>query len=579
MKKAAHSISLGEMEAWGITLLLIPFFSLLLATATFILGGAIGAWMFPTAIVLSLTIGHRVVTRNCRQQHTTTRYLVASTLLLFLSLLTSTIFYDYSYDGNTYHQEAIFYMMQGWNPFHTPDMPSSPWERHYAKALEIVASTIAICFNRIECGKAVNLLLILSSILITASFLRSEFPQKKRLKIAILTSLITLCPTVILQANIYYNDYPLYTFMLLVAISLIKIHRNSKDLPAWIILIATTLFAAVTKFTVGFYVYLTLAIGIIWIFTKGKRSLSYTLATISILLIFVGFGILGYHPYVTNTLGWGNPFYPLIGSNVDIMTSNTPELYLEGNRFGNLLRSLFYNVAGSDVWIPFITDSLHDYYIIYDARIAGFGPFFVYCMIAAMMVWGCHVYKEKNNNTLNPHRTATYGTIVLLLIAGCFIFEQSWWMRYVPFLWAVPILLLLYTEYNDRLSRWQPTVRNACYALLLLTQALCCGATFIGSSSYTMRLGAIYHAISPQSTVELYNIMGSQSFNFKLQQRGIDFTALSENQPSDSTMVCLQFKNKANIYLDAQTASRIRRPDLLDFVQSVRETTTNKTHD
>lgn len=574
MKKALYSTASDEMTIWGITLLLIPFISLLLATITFILGGVIGKWMFPTATILSIVAGCWLLDKNSCHHYTIARCCGMVLFSLLFAILSTAVIYDHSYDGNTYHQGAIFHMMQGWNPFYSPDMQTSLWEVHYAKALEIVAGTISICFNRIECGKAVNILLILSSIFITASFLRREFPHHTNGNIALFTSLLALCPVIIRQAYIYYNDYPLYTFMLLVIIALVEIYRNHKNTSAWIILIVTTLFAAVTKFTIGFYVYLSLAIGIIWIFTTSKRSLSYTLALVSIPLIIIGFSVLGYHPYVTNTLGWGNPFYPLIGSQVDIMTYNTPDLYQDGNRLTNWLRSLFYNGLGTTIWIPFVTDSLRDYYISYDSRIAGFGPFFVYCMLASIIVWISTVYKERKNKIINRQLSATYGIISLLLIGGCFIFEQSWWMRYVPFLWAVPVLLLLYSEYNHQLPYWQRAVRNTCYALLLVTQILCWGATVIGGISFTMRLGALYHEVTSQSTVELYNIMGSESFNYKLQERGIKFDVLQEARPTDSTMVCLPFPNKVLIYLDAETASRIRRPDLMDFVISNRETTT-----
>ncbi|MBR6749045.1 MAG: hypothetical protein IKM10_00910 [Bacteroidaceae bacterium] len=565
--KPLHTPTPHEMTIWGVILLLIPFISLFTASITLLCGGVIESWMFPTAIILSLAIGYMLQRAyDCKASATLHSSVVVILSLLF-SLLTSAIIYDHSYDGNTYHQGAISHLIQGWNPFYAPDAQTSLWEVHYAKSLEIVASTISICFNRIECGKAVNLLLILSSIFITASFLRREFPRHSGIKIALFTSLLALCPTVIRQAYIYYNDYPLYIFMLLVIIALIEIYRNNKNRLAWIILITATLFSAVTKFTIGFYTYLTLAVGIVWIFVAGKRKTSYILALASVLLIIIGFGVLGYHPYITNTLGWGNPFFPLIGSPVDIMTNNTPELYIDGNRFTNWLRSLFYNVAGTSVWIPFITDSLRDYYISYDARIAGFGPLFVYCLIASAILWSCKVYQSHRENTINKQRTITYAGIAILLISGCFIFEQSWWMRYVPFLWAVPVLLLLYTEYDHTLSRLQRATRNCCYAMLLFTQLLCCGATILGGISFTQRLGALYHTITPQSKVEIYYLMGSTSFNHKFQERDIAFTVLQEGeQPSDSTMQCVPFPNKVLIYLDAETASRIKRPDLLDFV-------------
>lgn len=571
MKNLLKRPSAYEINIWGIVLLLIPFFSLLFASITFILGGTLGAWIFPTAITVSLITGHILFHKENNNIYTTVRCGIFTLLSLTFSLITTAVLYDVSYDGNTYHQGSIIQMLNGWNPFHSPETPQNLWIVHYAKGLEIVASTISICFNRIECGKSVNILLILSSILITASFIRRELPRLSLRKITLLTSLLSLCPVVIRQAYIYYNDYPLYTFMLLEVIALIEIYRNNRNHNAWIILIATSLFAAVTKFTVGFYIFLTLAIGIIWIFFTPKRRVSYTLAAISIILIIVGFGIMGYHPYITNTIDRGNPFYPLIGSNVDIMTNNTPELYSEGNRFSNLLRSLFYNGLGTDIWIPFATDSIRDYYIGYDSRIAGFGPFFVYTLMTSIVLWISIAGKKRHQTTTQSKQALFFGITAVLLIMGCFIFEQSWWARYVPFLWAVPVILLLYSEYNICLSGIQKTVRLFCYSLLLFTQILCCGSTILSGAQFTMRLGAIYHAITPQSKVEIQSGF-AKSFNHKLHERNIDFKIIKDGDtPSDSTMIAFDIPPDAIIYLDAETASHIKRPDLMDYMKSKKE--------
>lgn len=559
--------TVGETYVWGVVLLLIPFVSLLLATTTFLLGGVVGAWMFPTAVLVSVVAGACYVGKFVSRSHAMLRYGIFVVVSLVVTLLTATVLYDHSYDGNTYHQGGIIHMLHGWNPVKDPAMPSSPWERHYAKALEIVAATITVCFGRIECGKAVNLMLILASMLITRAFLSNTFRHFSSRKVWLYTLLLALCPIVICQSCIYYNDYPLYTFMLLAVIALVTLYRNAHDKLAWVMLFVVIIMAASTKFTIAFYLYLTLAVGIVWIFFKGKRALSYRLVALSAVLLILGLGVVGYHPYVTNTIGWGNPFYPLIGGEVDIMSSNTPEIYHDGNRVTNLVRSLFYNEQGTGVWVPLVSDSLHDYYIAYDNRIAGFGPLFVYALMAAILLvaW---VYVGKRDSLGRPRYDKSCFILILLLVAGCFIFEQSWWMRYVPFLWAVPVVMLLVTE-QWQLARMQRMLRKAVFATLLFTQLMCVVSTTFSGVAYTQRLGGVLHAITPQSKVEVYSVETIQSFNHKMQERGIDFEILGEGEmPSDSTMRCVEFHSKACIYVDEATYMRMTHPDLLDLIDS-----------
>lgn len=566
MKKTSYNPAISEIEIWGVVLLLIPFISLLLATATLLARGNIAIWMFPTATALSLAIGHLLIGRYTPHTHAHHRYYLVVLPSILFALISSAILYDNSFDGNTYHQGAIIDMLAGCNPYYHPEQIDIIWGRHYAKALEIAASTIAIFFNRIECGKAVNIMLIQASLFIAYSFLRRRFAQLSLQRTLLITTLITLCPTVIRQAYIYYTDYALYTFMLLAIIALITLYSSNNPL-SWCILAISVIFATSTKFTIAFYLYLTIATAIVWYYVTNHRQQSIRLTIAAAIFAIIGFGIIGYHPYITNTIGWGNPFYPLIGGNVDIMTSNTPELYLEGNRVSNWFRSLFYNAQGSGIWIPFVSDSLHDYYISYDSRIAGFGPFFGYVLFASIALMALTLYKQKHYIIPLKHQAYTYIILSAILLVACFVFEQSWWMRYTPFLWAVPIILLLYTELDKTLSPALQAVRNILYSLLVVTQALCCATTIVAGISYAQRMEGMFNAITPQSTIEVYNLNDVQSINHKLCERDIKFSILKEGEePSDSTLQLVVFPEKANIYLDNDTYNRMQHPDMLDII-------------
>ncbi|MBO7318244.1 MAG: hypothetical protein J6U43_05960 [Bacteroidales bacterium] len=555
----------AEVEIWGATLLLIPFLSLLVATVSFFLGGGLGWWMFPSAIVASFAIGHTLIARLNGTPSSHFRFYLYTALSLGIALLSAGILYDNSFDGNTYHQGSIIDMIMGCNPIYNAQDFTSLWSRHYAKAIEIAASTITLFFNRIECGKAVNILLIEASIFITYSFLRREFNHHTTRSIAFFTLLLTLCPTVIRQAYIYYIDYTLYTFLLLAVLSLITIYRTHSTL-SWLILGTTAIMAATTKFTVGFYIFLAIAVGILWFFMSGRRTLSFRTTVFAIGLFIVGFGVVGYHPYLTNTWGWGNPFYPLLGSDIDIMSGNTPEIYAEGNRFTNWVRSLFYNAQGSGIWIPFANHSLHDYYISHESRIAGFGPLFGYTLFASILLVAYCLHKECITHTLNKRIATTFVGIALLLLMACFIFEQSWWMRYIPFLWAVPVILLLYTELHNTFSRPWRIARNILYTMLVATQLLCCATTIVAGGAFTQRFSGLLQAITPQSTVKVYHLIQSPSFEYKLQEGGVNYEVINSYLEADTTLHRVHIPDNADVYVDSETYSRMQHPDLLDYI-------------
>lgn len=566
MKHTHWQPTIDEIELWGVTLLSISLFSLLLATVTFLLGGAIEMWIFPTAVILSLLCGHRYIDTHSAPSHTHLRLYLCIALSIAFALFSAALIYDYSYDGNTYHQETIIAALKGCNPLYTPEQMGSIWSIHYAKALEIIASTIAICFNRIECGKAVNILLILSCIFITYAFLRREFSHLPQRYALLFTILFTLSPTVISQSLTYYNDFALHIFTQLIVIALIELYRNDRPI-MWCILAIVTPIAIATKFTIALYALLTIAIAVVWYFLGGSRQLSYKLAGATSIMMLIGFVIVGYHPYITNTIGWGNPFYPLVGGHIDIMSTNTPEIYYEGNRVTNWLRSLFFNAQGSGMWIPFLNDSLKDYYIAYDNRIAGFGPLFGYILFIATILFATTIYHDKKQYGSHTHNTTTFAVISLLLILSCFVFEQSWWIRYTPFLWTAPIVMLLYTHYNATPTRTTQVVRNTLYTALLATQLLCCATTLLAGISYTQRLGGLYRAVNEQSSIEIYSENCLPSFEYKLQERNIKYKVLDSPQTHlDTTMRCVVIPAKAYIYTDSATYNRMQHPDILDFI-------------
>lgn len=549
-----------ECYIGGYVVLLSLFLSLFVSSLLFAVGSCVQPWIFPTACVISLLYGHWWLHRRKQLSwRILIRYYIGLLLLFVAAIFSAMYIYDNSSDGNLYHQGAVIALVQGWNPFAGSEGIDVLWIKHYAKGIETIAATIAACMGRIESGKAVNILLAASTLLITLAFIRREFPGLSRLKVLWLSMLLALCPVVLRQLYVYYVDYAMYSFLLLTVLSLVQIYRHD-DIESWCLLAMVALMAPTVKFTVAFYEYVTLAVAVIWFFVAHRRRLAYQLALYSLLVVVVGMFGLGYHPYVTNTVGWGNPFYPLVGSSVDIMTANTPQLYEGGSRFVNFVKSLFYTYDGSTVWIPGFTDSLNDYVIAFDRRIAGFGPFFAYILVGSVVLFA---FCRKR---LPGEKAKPIGVIAILLFLACFFFEQAWWMRYVLFLWAVPVLLLLCTEYAEHLTKWQRVFRNVLYLLMAATMAMAVVSAAIGAVTVTQRFNVICRSVSPESTVKVY-VHSMDAFLYKLKERNVSYELLDTLGSADTTLCRLPLlENWVEFYLDEETYSRIKRPDFLDVV-------------
>ena len=241
------------------------------------------------------------------------------------------------------------------------------------------------------------------------------------------------------------------------------------------------------------------------------------------------------------------------------MSSNTPQLYEGSGRIVTFIKSLFYTYDGAAVWIPGVTDSLNDYVIAFDRRIAGFGPFFVYILVGSVVLF---VLCRKQ---LLPEKARPMAILAVLLFLGCFFFEQAWWMRYVPFLWAVPVVLLLCTEYVH-LAKWQRIFRGLLYLLMAATMAMAVASAAIGALSVTGRFNAICRSVSPDSTVNVY-VQSMDSFLYKLSENNVTYELLDTNESPDTTLRRLPLlEDWVVFYLDEETYSRISRPDFLDIV-------------
>ncbi|SEK61870.1 glycosyltransferase family protein [Parapedobacter koreensis] len=439
----------------GFFLMLVLGLTLVILSLTFFLDGHVGRWQFPLALVVATGINAYILFRSqwmgtaeIKGKYYT---LGASVLFVLLAILISGQFYDISEDGQEYHQEAIIQLRQGWNPYRTALDDSitthSIWINHYAKGMETIQAAIYATTGRIETGKATNLLLIVAGLFFSLSILVPKISTPK----AWITSILLTCnPVVIVQALTYYVDGVLGSiFLIFIAATILALKEKQWMHYLLIVVIITLAFGI--KFTAVVYMAMLMAAVFCWLLFHKKLK--------SHKILIVGFvsgvvlGILaGFNPYVTNTLNFGHPFYPLMGSKkVDIMTRNSPATFGERSPAERFFISLFSHTdnaimetGGKPVLkVPF---TLNEVDIVnsgkVDTRVAGFGPFFSGIVILAILLFillAIQCRKER--------RFKNILSIIITLVVTIVIIPESWWARYVPQFWFIPIILLVTSEW------------------------------------------------------------------------------------------------------------------------------------
>jgi hypothetical protein len=485
-----RNVSLASL-CWVTSASIAAFLCLLQlgAMASLLAGRAGFAIIAPIALTAALSFAYWLARREglhgrqCWYSGALTLILLASSLLL------SAFFYDFSWDGQWYHQLSIIRIAHDWNPLSDPmrsfaDSPSQLhsqlYLRHYSKGPWYAAATIFATTGRIELGKSINWLILMASFLGTlAAYLSGGLRRSRALGIA---AVAAINPVVISELTTFMVDGVMASSLILTVAATITALRQPR--PA---VIATAMAASIvcinSKFTGLIYLCFLLAAAGLWCLFAARRSLArYACATAATLVL--GTCLWGYNPYITNTLYRYQPFYPILGS------TNYPSLAQQGND-GNEKYETPKNMAGRRLPIRFaysifgrpgnqpyregknaslmwpFTAHLHDLYTYtyQEPRVAALGPYFSGCFLlsVALGVWLLFQLDASSRWML----VLTSATI----IASLLISKDSWWPRYGPQIWLLPIVPMVFA-FRESASRLQVRLTWALCTLLLFNAAI-----------------------------------------------------------------------------------------------------------
>lgn len=450
------------LKSVGEAIILFLFLLYVILFLSFVFGIAFGVVTAWGAVACSLALAVFM----CRGPNGWSAKAASSGVIIILfSVVISGQLFDYSWDGQWYHQSAVGALAGGWNPLSGPfdahflGVPSGDfgasmarWDTHYPKASWFMGTIFYLATGSIQSAKAINILAAVAVFCSAAAFLlRAGLPLRSSL---LLGGLAAANPVAVAQMGTFYVDGLASSMLTLVVLGLAAAiwwgEERDLGLPALALMIGVNL-----KFTILVMIVVLCVFAAVAMFWRYRRG---AIVRVSIL---AGCGIagvvfLGWSPYVQNTLTYGHPFHPLMGPHkLDVMDGNMPAAIASIHLFpgARFLAGIFSMTSFDDVTTSVIP-SAEAIRIAgsYDTRIGGFGVLsqLIGLLSVAGLLVGVPALGQRS-------RAACLWFLYALVavIASIAIHPENWWARYVPQLWLIPLmvasLLLLQT---GGLARW-----------------------------------------------------------------------------------------------------------------------------
>lgn len=439
---ALYSFSAGSM------LLVFAVSILLVASASFALGFPLSRVPLLAATGVSIVYAWSRSAQYARRRAQQARFfgvlMITVGALCGACLFASGAFYDLSFDGQAYHQEAIIQLKEGWNPYAAPtlfpDASVLMWVNHYPKGPWINAAALYAVTNRIEYSKVFNLLFIIASFWLAVAAL-AHVPGLPHKKAIVLALLVCLNPVSVSQVLSFYVDGQMASLQAILA-SLAYLWLVRADRLVLLLFVIALVLTIDVKFTGLVYAFLVSAGVVVWSSMFATRAMTAMALYASMAAILVGVLVVGYNPYVTNVTNHGHIFYPLnAGKAAAMAAGQMPANFRPLNRFDKMFHSLFsesqHTLDVSRFKAPFtVHRSELAAFRMPDVRVGGFGPLFGGALILAALIL-VRAWPRQ------PRQAYAAASILFWILLSAGINPEAWWARWAPQLWLLPAIALV----------------------------------------------------------------------------------------------------------------------------------------
>ena len=333
----------------GLLLFLFPLTLFSIATLWLMLGLDVNAVLFPLSMVISAVFFYLLLTSEGYKKQTVWGILVFAVGLCAILFTISGQFYDFSFDGQWYHQDAIILLKNGWNPFY--DQPildeiasgkNANYINCYPKAPWTISACVYATTGAIEYAKFYQLVLLFASFFLSIHFMLRWF-SFSILSAFMLSFVVAFSPVVVGQTLSFYVDGQLAVFTLLTLYFLCDWVSNLESKVPLVLLGLCLIYLANIKFTGLIYSMVFLFFAFSWVLWKEREKALQMMLKLSVIMTVPIF-LFGYCTYPRNIIQHGHPFYPIMGKNnegKEIAAAQYPMNFFGKNRFEKFYLSSF----------------------------------------------------------------------------------------------------------------------------------------------------------------------------------------------------------------------------------------------
>ncbi|NNC91481.1 MAG: hypothetical protein HKN80_03195 [Acidimicrobiia bacterium] len=476
-------------------LVVVPWILLVLRASS------VSGWMVVVALVLTTGVVALLPSPVDRAREVALGMVLVAGALLFAGIIAHNV-YDGSWDGRTYHADAIIALEDGWNPYEDPQPAGFGYGntvRSFPKASWLAAATIYDLTGSVETGKAVDVLPLGGSFLLILGLL-TRLGVERRVAWAG-AALAAANPIWVVQSLSNYVDGQSAALTLAAIAAGMWIVLVERTRPASWSLAVSLLLLINLKFSGIFYAGLILlALTIVLVGQRRWGELRRFFVTQGVVVV-LAVAAIGFNPYVQNLLDFDHPLHPVAGADrIDFFTPNSPVNLRDASQVSQLAYGVF-GKPNNDVQepaaltVPFNPANLTSAtpYSGSDTRIAGLGPLFSGALLVAIALWAWLLTRERGRSRREVLVVGLLGAFLLLSWA---LHAEGWWARYTPQLWLVPIAVAIVAATRaDRMARG---LGAGLAAILVLNLLFVTGAHYRARILHTGDVSAIYETFGDE---------------------------------------------------------------------------------
>jgi len=458
-------------------------------------------------------------------------------LIVLFSYYLSLFFWDYSWDGKSYHMASIIMLKKGWLPIYDnlPEVVqkfviypfNANFSEIYPKFCEITGANFYKITGYIESSKTANFILLFSVFMYSYTVFKKFIT--KNIACIVFSLLVCINPICICEMFTNLVDLHIYFAFVFLLLTVLKIEKTKTitNIDKFVIIGSSLMLPAIKLTGIAYLTVIYFCWGIYLIIEK--KEIKYLVKTSIIVALLTLITCI--NPYITNFKNYGHPFHPVMGKNkIDVITKEYPRGFSEKSTLERFLISTFSESSNSierhpnqalnvpvNLKIPFtiLKNSPLRSFKVADMRVGGFGYYWsgILCLTFLLLLFLRFNLKEDKKLFL-----LALSMILFTVISN----PHSWWARFVPQLWLLPIFLIMFSSADLRnFAKTRKFISYVCIFFIILNSVIVFQHQLVFNLKYSCYNRQFFDMVEQQSRPNGIYFMRNTDFKGKLADETI----------------------------------------------------------